>query len=380
MFYRENVDYPELIWEHLAYQIDHKKDKRSRRKNMPFLRITKVIINYFLKQHNPLSNLKFQHYHTIKDDSNVCRLKFVRIDVHQVFYWSDSPKKSKGKGKSISKSKAKEAEAARQVHATHARIVTESIPEPTKRRKSRKVTSDPPKNLKGIPSLTLEEQEAADIMQALKESKETSKRQPGTGTKPGVFDEEKDITKENVILKWGSEQESKYSEENKLDDDEKDDKEGETDDEDDETEFNEDDIYKYKIRVRKDEDEKMLNADVEDSDKGDEEVTDAAKADAEKTSKVKDDTKNTELHLTSSSLSISLGFGDQFLKLYFDSSLVSTVKDTIDAEINSLLEVKIQSKVPHNQSLSMLSVPMSMIFEPSVMLIQKLGNPGLDSN
>ncbi|GKA90547.1 hypothetical protein Tco_0812417 [Tanacetum coccineum] len=35
--------------------------------------------------------------------------------------------------KSISQTKAEEAEAARQVHATHARIVTESVPEPTGR-------------------------------------------------------------------------------------------------------------------------------------------------------------------------------------------------------------------------------------------------------
>ncbi|GJZ64088.1 hypothetical protein Tco_0620509 [Tanacetum coccineum] len=34
MFYRENVDYPELIWEDLAYQIDHRKEKRSRHENM----------------------------------------------------------------------------------------------------------------------------------------------------------------------------------------------------------------------------------------------------------------------------------------------------------------------------------------------------------
>ncbi|GKD71027.1 hypothetical protein Tco_1325117, partial [Tanacetum coccineum] len=33
MFYRENVDYPELIWEDLAFQIDHRKKKRSRREN-----------------------------------------------------------------------------------------------------------------------------------------------------------------------------------------------------------------------------------------------------------------------------------------------------------------------------------------------------------
>ncbi|GKA90548.1 hypothetical protein Tco_0812418 [Tanacetum coccineum] len=36
MFKRENVNYPELIWEEIAYQIDHRKEKRSRRENMPY--------------------------------------------------------------------------------------------------------------------------------------------------------------------------------------------------------------------------------------------------------------------------------------------------------------------------------------------------------
>ncbi|GJY56727.1 hypothetical protein Tco_0455842 [Tanacetum coccineum] len=180
----------------------------------------------------------------------------------------------------------------------------------------------------------------------------------------------------------GSKQVSEYSEEDQLGDKEKDDKDDNADDEGDnyisdnqdvdddedaETEFDEDEIYKYKIHVRKDEDVDMSNAKVEDSDKGDEEVTNAAKADAEKTSEVKDDAKKTELPPTSSNLSISSGFGDQFLKLSSDSSLVSTVKDTIDVEINSLLEVKIQSEVPHIQSPSMLRVPVSVISEPSVL-------------
>ncbi|GKE77518.1 hypothetical protein Tco_1543638, partial [Tanacetum coccineum] len=134
---------------------------------------------------------------------------------------------------------------------------------------------------------------------------------------------------------------SEYSEEDKLNDKEKDDKEGVVNDEDGETKSDEDDIYKYKIRVRKDEDKEMLNAEVENYDKGDEEVTDAAKADAEKTSEVKDDAKKTKLPLTSSSLFVSSGFGDQFLKLSSDSSLVSTVKDTTNAEINSLLELRV---------------------------------------
>ncbi|GKB59629.1 hypothetical protein Tco_0915815 [Tanacetum coccineum] len=44
----------------------------------------------------------------------------------------------------------------------------------------------------------------------------------------------------------------------------------------------------------------------------------------------------------------------------------STVKDTTNTEINSLLEVKFQSGIPHTQSLSMLSVPVSVISKPTV--------------
>ncbi|GJU24740.1 hypothetical protein Tco_1163361 [Tanacetum coccineum] len=217
-------------------------------------------------------------------------------------------------------------------------------------------------------------------MQALKESKKTSKRQPGTrssnkgtstipgvpnestvvsttlsegtGTKPGIPNKENHITEENVILEWGSEQESEYWKEDKLDDEEKNVKEGDADDEGDD---------------HINENEEMLNAKAEDSRKCDEEVTNAAKADAKKTEEAKDDSKKVELPLTSSNLSISLGFGDQFLKLSSYSSLVSTVKDTIDAEINSLLEVKIQSEVTHIQSPSMLRVPVFVISKPSVL-------------
>ncbi|GJX33019.1 hypothetical protein Tco_0242874 [Tanacetum coccineum] len=171
----------------------------------------------------------------------------------------------------------------------------------------------------------------------------------GTGTKPGVLDKENVISKEKVILEWGSEQESQYSEEDQLGDEEKDDKDDNVDDEGDDyisdnqdaddedakTEFDKDEIYKYKIRVHKDEDVEMSNTEVEDSDKGDEEVTNAAKANAKKTSEVKDDAKKTELPLTSSSLFVS--------------------------------SVKIQSEVPHIQSPSMLRVPVSMISDPSIL-------------
>nr|GEW54007.1 putative reverse transcriptase domain-containing protein [Tanacetum cinerariifolium] len=202
--YKENVNYPELIWEDLAYQIDYKKDKRSRLK---FVRIGK----------------DYQEYGLLIPETMLTKA-IKQSESYQMFI-----------------------------------------------------------------KYSTEEKEAADIMQALKESKKTSKREP-----------------------------------DKLDDEEKDEKEGDADDEDDETEYDKDDIYKYKIRVHKDEDEDMINAEFDDSDKGDEEITDASTTDAEKTSEVKDDPKKIKLPPTSSSLSVSLVFCDQFLKLSFDSSLTPT--------------------------------------------------------
>ncbi|GKE72668.1 hypothetical protein Tco_1534709, partial [Tanacetum coccineum] len=100
-------------------------------------------------------------------------------------------------------------------------------------------------------------------------------------------------------------------------------------------------------QVYDDEDEEMTNAKVEDSGKGDAKISDVAKADDEKIEEIKDDAKKIELPPTRSSLSVSSGFGDQFLKLSSNTSLASTVKDTTDDEINSLLDIKIQYEVPH---------------------------------
>ncbi|GJU96605.1 retrovirus-related pol polyprotein from transposon TNT 1-94 [Tanacetum coccineum] len=271
-------------------------------------------------------------------------------------------------GKSISLTEVAEEEAARQVHATHARIVIESVPEPARRRPS--------------------EQEATNIMQALKESKKTNRRQPSTigssertGVSPGVPDEEKVTSEENVILKWGSKQESEYSKEDQGDDedvdwiDSDDDEEKKNDTDDDKSidlemiddEETDDEFVHGNEQVNDDEDEEITNAEVEESGNSDEENTDAENTDAGKTEEVKDDAKKAKFPLTSSRLSVSSGYGDQFLKLLFDTSLIGTVKDTTDAEINSLLDIKIQSKVPHIQSPPVLIVPVLVIFEPSVL-------------
>nr|GFA16676.1 hypothetical protein [Tanacetum cinerariifolium] len=79
---------------------------------------------------------------------------------------------------------------------------------------------------------------------------------------------------------------------------------------------------------------------------------DAAKEEAEKTSEAKDDAKKTELPPSSSSLSLSSGFGDQFLKISFDSSLVNIVKDYAYTNVSSLLDIPIQQETPQTQSSS----------------------------
>ncbi|GJV44256.1 retrovirus-related pol polyprotein from transposon TNT 1-94 [Tanacetum coccineum] len=247
-------------------------------------------------------------------------------------------------GKSISLTEATEEEASRKVHATHARIVTKSVPEPARRRPSgiafrdtswvsKKVSSDPSQKLKGVHSLTPEEQEAANTMIPGVPDESTvvsATSSEGTGTKLGVPDEEKVTSEANVILEWESEQESKYSKEDQ----------DMSDDEETKDEF----VYCDK-QVNDDEDEEMTNAEVEESRNGDAEISDVTKADAEKNKEIKDNAKKAELPPTCSSLSISSGFGDQFLKLSSNTSLINTVKDSTDAEINSLLDIKIQYEV-----------------------------------
>ncbi|GJU90843.1 hypothetical protein Tco_1303266 [Tanacetum coccineum] len=302
-------------------------------------------------------------------------------------------------GKSMSLTEATEEEATRQVHATHELIVTKSDSETARRRPSgiafrdtssvsKKMSPDPSQKLKGVQTLTPEEQLAADTMQALKASRKSTRSQPhargssegtgtkpgvpdestvilktlsdGTGAKPGIPDEEKDTSEAKTDIDWVYSDE----EEEKKDDDD-DDKSidiEETGDEETDDEFVRGDEY-----VRDDVDKEIKDAEVAESGNSDEEITYTAKADAEKTKEVKDDNKKVELPLSSSSLSVSSGFGNQFLNLSSDKSTVRNLKDIADAEINSLLDVQIQQEIPHIQSPSILTVPISVIFDPAVL-------------
>ncbi|GJX28272.1 hypothetical protein Tco_0236351 [Tanacetum coccineum] len=111
----------------------------------------------------------------------------------------------------------------------------------------------------------------------------------------------------------------------------------------------------------------MKDAEVADSGKDDEEITDVEKVEVGKSKEVKGDNKKAELPPTSYSLSVSSEFGNQFLTLSSNIFLTRTLKDTTDADINSLLDIQIQQEVPHIQSPSILTIPVSMIPNPTVL-------------
>ncbi|GKA94714.1 hypothetical protein Tco_0816752 [Tanacetum coccineum] len=135
---------------------------------------------------------------------------------------------------------------------------------------SKKRTSGMSQKLKGIQSLTQAEQEAADIMKALKDSKKMIGRQPGTGGSDEGTGEIPWVPDESIFA--------------------------DAEDDNEETESDYENIYKYKINVRK-------NADIE-------------MKDAKKTTDITKET--TEQPLTSSSFSVPSDYGNQFLNLSYD--------------------------------------------------------------
>ncbi|GKE78899.1 hypothetical protein Tco_1545019, partial [Tanacetum coccineum] len=157
-----------------------------------------------------------------------------------------------------------------------------------------------------------------------------------------VFDEENVTSEANVILDWGSEQESEYSEEDQVNDeniswessneDEEKKYDDDTDDDKNDDEETSDELLHGNDQVNVDEDKEMTNAEDADTRNGDIKTTDATKADAEKAEEVNDEIKKAELLPSGFNLFVSLGF-----------------------------------EIPHIQSPSALIVPVSMILEPSVL-------------
>nr|GEU30568.1 retrovirus-related Pol polyprotein from transposon TNT 1-94 [Tanacetum cinerariifolium] len=338
MFHKKYVDFAELIWEDFSYQIDNAQLKKTRREIMPYPRFTKVIINHFLSIHKYVPKELPYGLHTIKDDGVLSRVKFVRIGEDVQEYGKAIPdtmlinaiKQSEAYKAFIDYSTGlvppkitRGKRFKRRVHDTHARLVTkkatsgkesdgELAHRVTGRRRPRGVTiSDTstvlkktptykPQKLKGIQVMITKEKFAADTKKATK-----------------GFEEESDKFYENVDdIPWVS----TSDEEEKCDDDDR------------------------SINIEETNDERTY------SDNGDQAMTDMEK-----------NKEKPKVSRSSSSHSLSLNYGNQFLNLSSDAFLVGTIKETTDAEINFLLDVQIQQEIPSVLLALLLDVLVSVI-------------------
>ncbi|GKE55108.1 hypothetical protein Tco_1490264, partial [Tanacetum coccineum] len=131
-------------------------------------------------------------------------------------------------------------------------------------------------------------------------------------------------------------------------------------------------------------DEEMKDDENADEVKDDQVMDDADKVESEKTTKEKHDDQQAGIdqtakddqagaHIsktqkkmsavppTSSSRSLSSNYGNQFLNVSSDTSLVGIVKNPADTKINSLLDVQIQQEIPSVLSAPLLDVLVSVI-------------------
>ncbi|GKD74511.1 hypothetical protein Tco_1332793 [Tanacetum coccineum] len=123
MFYGENVDYPKLIWEDFDFQIDHGKEKRSRCKNMLFLRFTKFVRigEDYHKYGLPIPKTMLTE--AIKQSESY--QMFIKYSTGQI-----PPKKSRGKGSQGKKTA--------DTHVADVVMFEESDPKPARKKTSSK--------------------------------------------------------------------------------------------------------------------------------------------------------------------------------------------------------------------------------------------------
>nr|GEU49471.1 hypothetical protein [Tanacetum cinerariifolium] len=330
MFYRKKVDYPELIWEDFAYQINYKQAKLRRLEIMPYPRFTKIIINNFLSLNPSIPKGPNSEYGRTIPDTILTEDIKQRVAYQTFIKYSTGLiplKKSRGKG-SLGKQQA----------VTSKKKVLIFVDD--------NIILKPDAALELGKSISLakaEEEEAArpfDMMQALKASKKISKSRShtrglseGAGVTPKVPDESAGVSKSSsegtstvgVLdeVKGASKAKANsaidWEEENQDDDD---DRSIDVEKTDDDKETNDEYICGDEY-VHDDVDEEMKDVGDAKTRKDDEQITDAEKTDAEKTEVTKGDLEQArKLLLSSSSLSVSSGFCNQFLNLSSDASFI----------------------------------------------------------
>ncbi|GKC20694.1 hypothetical protein Tco_1022844 [Tanacetum coccineum] len=345
-------------------EIDNRQTTAARRSNMPYLRqvygktipdvmVSKEIIGTTAyKTYLAFATGKAIHKKarkrtkvatiTIKESS-------LNVDDNII---SKDPNVALKLAKSMRKTKAEEQEAARLVHETHERIVTEK---PTKRRRqigvvfretptvSKKKPLDQSQKLKSVQVMSEEERLATNTKKAIKASKLATVPQQTTGSSEGAG-----------LIPEGNDNDTEKSNKEEVpwiysDDDKDDDNDGD---------------QRIDLEETHDEVNKHDNDETQRDNNKDQAMDDAEKNDEDKSEEEKDTNQENiqdeqakdevagvllsiihkekhNLSIFTSSKSVSSNYGNKFLISSPERSLLGTVKESTDAEITSMIDVQI---------------------------------------
>ncbi|GJS29255.1 hypothetical protein Tco_0489875 [Tanacetum coccineum] len=392
LYYNQNVDFVELLWEDFMFQIDNRDSKKQEKMYYPIF--TKAIIQHFISKDKSISMRNRLFMHTVQDGSILRFLRFVsKTKEYQVYgalipagmtnrkmlnstpyktYLAfitgvATPKKARKFKKHASPSKKKDLVAIEEP-------AEKPIKKPAARRQSTSV------QIKDTPGVSALNNKAPAKTERSKGIKLLMKRLPKEANKKQTFIKrvpQGDGDDDNDDDDQQSDDEQNVSDNPRTSDDEEETHEDEfvhtpenyvpTDDE------NVDDKEYGCINkeMYDDVNVELKDAETADEGKGDEGMIDVEKVDAENENvnqevigdQVNDDaqatataalaTQKTEVPLQSSS--ISSDYATKFLK--FDNIL------STNTEIISMMDIKVQHEDPSSQTSPLLIVPVSVITE-----------------
>ncbi|GJV30698.1 hypothetical protein Tco_1387146 [Tanacetum coccineum] len=340
----------------IMFQIDNRQTSAARRTNMPYPRFTKEIIQHFISKDKSIFMRNRLFMHSIKHDSVLGQLKFVAKNEHSQVYGKMIPDVMKGtKAANVSKKKDS--------FTADDNIITDDPNVALELGKSIKSSM----KLKGIELLYDVAQLEIDTQKAVKARKRESRSQfesrgssEGAGFKPEVPDESKDKSADSSEGAGTSPEVPNESKGKTASDDEDDWGTGSDNDDveiTDATKTNADKAEEEE-NVEKAEEEKK-----EDELKGD----DQAKYEQEVGSVSVTHKDKPDLLLSNSNHSVSSTFGNQFLNISPNVSLIGTIYENTDAEITSLMDIEILHVVPNIQQDPLHEIPVSVISTPTTL-------------
>ncbi|GJT61611.1 hypothetical protein Tco_1005144 [Tanacetum coccineum] len=432
---RKNVDFADSIWEDFQYQIDYRQSSVRRRENMPYPRFTKFIIYYFISKHDSISKRQYEMmndeiknsvaYQTYLALSTGIKPPKKGIGKGKGLMSKQAATPALEKKKSVLKKRVPITAEENILFDSDEALYLVIGREETSKVDKDVVECQKNKKLKGISS-------NAAAQERLNLNKRTPKRRKdyilqqipkgsseGSVSKPEVSDEPKGKSicssegAEEVILSSDDErtESEKEAVESKKADKQMGNKEEVHSDEEmhikEEKEQTDDEQYNEQVHDDEemhDDDKKHDDGKVVDDEKEDVEMDDAEKVNAKKLGEVKveneqardgqadkddhpkvdtckDDkagalisvTQNEklELPLSTSSLSLSSDYCNQFLNLSSDVSLVGSVKETADTEINSLLDTT-QTPLPKPPTTTEAQATVISVPDPSPTILERL--------